>query len=271
MNITRLPKPFIENQSRRNSPIALLQYSERGEFPRSFQTSTEFSDKEGSINGATGITYHECANDPCSSPIPISDHFNSEFSTESGETTYTVSRKGLKCKALPQGGSEMPQFSDQYTSSELAVEMPKQDLIEITKKKCSTHRFKRDIRDKNKRIGEAHLYIRSKVRQTDGKDKAMLQATIKLNRHLMKKIKERDEICSVSVDAHVMHGDQRLNKSIHPHLIDIKDSTVTFEQELVSCDELADSAIKTVVLKAKVILTIKPRVKISYCTEDELV
>lgn len=44
-----------------------------------------------------------------------------------------------------------------------------------------------------------HLNIHSKVRQTDGKDKAMLQVTVKVNRHLMKKVKERDEVCSVHV------------------------------------------------------------------------
>ena len=89
-------KPFIQNESRINSPIALLgspaSYSERSESPRSLQT--EINEER---DGATAATYCERPHDSTSSPTPNSDH---EFSTESGETTYTVSKKRLKSKRM---------------------------------------------------------------------------------------------------------------------------------------------------------------------------
>ena len=88
-------KPFINNESRINSPIALLgssaSYSERTEFPRSLQT--EINEER---DGATATTYHKRPHDSTSSPTPNSDH---EFSTESG---YTVSKKGLKSKRITE-------------------------------------------------------------------------------------------------------------------------------------------------------------------------
>ena len=280
------PVPFVQiERSRSSSPITQLPTSgsdsERSESPR-----TVLPDRDNGATAATIRTRGERTDsDSSSSQCPDTEHEFSVYSTDSSNSTYIVSIRETKGHASNKP-KESPLINssrsshklettspEQYVSSELRSTIPKQKLTEISHKKRSAYENKFTIKSKGKEIVKGRVWINPKVRLKDEhKDIALLHIEVTVSRDLMKRIRESDEICSIQLDAQIMYNRERLNMSYHPRSADIHDGSVAFDQELVSCDELASPTIKKVDLIATATLTIRPRVLLKcQSTEEDFV
>ena len=83
--------------------------------------------------------------------------------------------------------------------------------------------------------------IHSKIKQEDGSDKTMLEISVQVPPNLMSQLIAKNRIGNIQVDAQIIHNGQRLNQNYCCRSVDILETTVTYDQELVSCDELTFS------------------------------